>query len=223
MKNKTINFITKNKFLIMIVVMLMLITVFIIPIYAVAPKHIVYGQMQAGYIENVDETNFNEVYKGNYPNARVYDKKTINLSAIDVLTSNLLVTNHIGIPKFIITRDDSADAPKVAYEAVMYNNYSDQKVYDAINKIDFMVNSSADVHSYSTIVEFYNRSTKSVLIDKNDRTIFNATKIYFTIKITINSSMIISDNILNDPSIVFEGLDIDAELDRYNDKYNPDK
>ncbi len=211
MKNNIMNLIKKNKFITMLMMVVILVIILIIPVYAAPSKYIVYGEMQEGYIEKVDETNFNDVYNGNYPNVRVYDRQSMNISAIKHLNKDLLL--HAGFfsdMDTIITRTDDANAPKISYDVIVYNNYADQKLYDAVNDIILNVYAREYISGYSYGADIRNYSN-SVLQSRDDYEMEKRINLGVAVKITLHSSVTIDESLLANSYFTFENL-TDEEL-----------
>ena len=211
MKNNIMNLIKKNKFITMLMMVVILVIILIIPVYAAPAKYIVYGEMQEGYIEKVDETNFNDVYNGNYPNVRVYDRQSMNISAIKHLNEDLLL--HAGFSPLtdtIIARTDDANAPKISYDVLVYNNYADQKLYDAVNDITLNVYAREFTGGYSYGADIRNYSN-SVLQSRDDYEMEKRINLGVAVKITLHSSVTIDESLLANSYFTFENL-TDEEL-----------
>ena len=218
MKN-IISFITKNKFVVISSCIIMIIVLLLIPALTVQNKYLVVGEYKDGYMQNVDEHNFDDVYNGDYPNVRVFEKKSLNNKELKSLSGSLIPSvwgnfNTSG-DKYIIVKSDDINASKITYEPIKINNYTDQVVYDSLYQLEF----HASLEYYETSsgtgirrsIGFRNKSNNLQLVNgESDRDQSFMNKIVINksiIRITINPLMMVDEELLNDQSITFVNFD----------------
>ncbi len=219
MKN-IISFITKNKFVVISSCIIMIIVLLLIPALTVQNKYLVVGEYKDGYMQNVDEHNFDDVYNGDYPNVRVFEKKSLNNKELKSLSEDLIPSvwgsfNSSG-DKIIVVKSDDINASKITYEPLKINNYTDQVVYDSLYQLEFHASleyyeTSSVSSSSSSSVGFRNKSNNLQLVNgesDRDRSFMNKIVINKSIiRITINPLMMVDEELLNDQSITFVNFD----------------
>ena len=207
MNKNVLSIIKKNSFIIMIAVVLVVLSIVIIPAFVAVPKHVLIEGAQEGYVESVDEVNFDEVYAGNYPNVTTFESQTLDQIGIDMLDRNLC--GHEG--RYIVNRTDDINAPRFSYDALVYNNFSDQEVYNALYDYTFRVNYTKYDNGYSVGAGLYPTSNKKCLMYSNGFGFDYFYNDYKVFKITINPEVYIDEEILDNANMIFEDMDIEAE------------
>ena len=213
MKN-IISFITKNKFVVLSSCIIMIIVLLLIPALTVQNKYFVAGAFKDGYIQYVYEDNFDDVYNGDYPNVRVFEKKSLNNKELKTLSEDLIPSvwgsfNSSG-DKIIVVKSDDINASKITYEPLKINNYTDQVVYDSLYQLEFR----ASLEYYETSSGCYTSSSVGFRNKSNNLQLVNGeSEIYESfinksiIRITINPLMMVDEELLNDQSITFVNFD----------------
>ena len=204
MINKIMNYAKKNKFVVMVSAVLLMMILFTILAYAVPPKYVAHGEMQEGYITSVDEKNFDAVYDGDYVNVRTIEEESWSIESEDVLAfniSNLYITNK----NYIITGTDDVNAPTISCETLIYNNFSDQSVYDSLYslKMHFRCESWSSISPivFDSSIEF-DLDNQLLVTDASKTTPYE-----IVFKITLNPSIVIDRNLYHCDNVILDGIE----------------
>lgn len=213
MSDEIMNKVKKNKFVVMIATVLVLMILFTILAYTVTPKYVVFGEMQEGYVTSVDEKNFDEVYAGDYPNVRTFEEDSWDSGSEKEIKFDIEQWGNYSNRIYIITSTDDVNAPSVSCETLIYNNFSDQNVYNSM--YDHVIGFEYRYIDYDeTYMRFspgiYNVSTNQVLVHST----YVMTKTVTVIKITVNPSVVIKSSLDNWHNVILDGIEIvDEEED----------
>ena len=213
MKN-IISFITKNKFVVLSSCIIMIIVLLLIPALTVQNKYIVAGEYNDGYMQYVDENNFDDVYNGDYPNVRIFEKKSLNNKELESLSEDLIPSvqgnYNSSCAKIIVVKSDDINASKITYEPLKINNYTDQVVYDSLYQFEFRASLEYYETSSGTVtrrsIGFRNKSNNLQLVN-GESDIYESFINKSIIRITINPLMMVDEELLNFQSITFVNFD----------------
>ena len=219
MKNNFKNLVVKNKFLIVCCAVILILSILLISAFTIEKKYVIFGENKVGYVDNVDMNNFDIVCEASYLNVKVYEKASENDSSIQVLEYNNLPMytskyygSNIGI-NYIITRTSDVFAPEISYEAITYNNFSSQKVFESLFDLSFGIRDPSKYggNVFSIINKSDNKVINSSVFESETS---DTTYVKHVVKITINPSMSIDSTFFNMSSISFIDIDEESELNR---------